>query len=167
MTNTPEPIIIVVSGGTVESVDGNEQPVHIWDFDTEGDGDLDNINTHTSPQGYEYLLTVHESNVRTDLEISRALICSTAHITASDDDLFDKASQFIIPSSPILCDSFPYGYWIYVNPSPTAFYFHQLVAFGYSLALVALLKLAHDNNCLWIKLDRDGDIIPGLETFEW
>lgn len=44
---------------------------------------------------------------------------------------------------------------------------HPMIIFGGHRALAAVLLHAQKLGCEYIKLDADGDIIDGLETYNW
>jgi len=89
-------------------------------------------------------------------EISRMLIISTAHITLADNKKLAPKNL----SSVISIDQ-GFGYLV-----PIQDYTKKQLA-GYSTAFKKLLKIAAEQDCAWLSIDRDGPEYPHLKTFKW
>ena len=90
------------------------------------------------------------------LEIHKTLIISTVHIEESDLD--------VIANDLISYELGEYGWLIWVNPVHVN---NSLVKDVTSNALRAAIKLAQDNDCLYLRLDRDGPEVDELPKFNW
>jgi hypothetical protein len=89
-------------------------------------------------------------------EISRMLTVSTAHITLADNKKLSPKN----PSSVISIDQ-GFGYLISIRD-----YTKKELA-GYSAAFRKLLKIAAEQDCAWLSIDRDGPVHKHLKTFKW
>jgi hypothetical protein len=97
-----------------------------------------------------------EQRIGKDLEISRMLTVSTAHITGGDSDLLAD------PYAGIVSYSTPYGWLVFTEIMEDDCGFDPA-----SPALKKILALAKDHGCEWVRFDESGPEIDGLETFEW
>ena len=87
---------------------------------------------------------------------------STAHITASDNELLLSAKI-----SPVFYGRYEYGYLLpTIVPDDTEAAGRARSA-GYSPALVHLMMQARRDGCYYLKLDCDGPVIEGLRTHDW
>lgn len=96
-----------------------------------------------------------------NLEISKVLIVSTSHITLDDGRRLNDPDS--VSSVPFI---------VY-----RAEFFHLVAVFAplvededhpaMSPQFQALVKLAQDNDCEWLKLDGDGPQLDGYEVFSW
>ena len=91
------------------------------------------------------------------LEIQRHLVVSTCHVT--QDDTICLSEQ-----ECIVAHEFEEGFHVHV---PEADHDDELRDNGYSPAFLGLLKLARENDCDYLTLDRDGPEIEGLTSFDW
>ncbi len=95
-----------------------------------------------------------------ELELQRALVLSTHHITEATNDLLNVGLR----CEAITYDVVKYGFLIWCGDSKLLdtnareFYYPELLA---------LVKFARRKGFSWIKLDRDGDEAETLETFDW
>ena len=97
------------------------------------------------------------------LETPKMLVLSTAHIRRSTSDNFDLLTDdvpdiFYEKKAPTA----DYGLGWFIPIGPEIEWSHMV-----SDDLVAIRKLAEAQGCTWIMLDRDGDIIEELPTYEW
>ena len=101
--------------------------------------------------------------------IGKFLDISTSHITKKDARLLDRT----VGSNPLIVYKYPEGFFVLV---PEKFdrknkYFHQELAlakkFGYSKALLNILRKAYAKNCWFVRLDCDGTVYSDLPTFKW
>ena len=95
-----------------------------------------------------------------NLEIQKVLVVSTAHITYADNiDLSHNPCGLII-------DKTDYSFLIYVGKESICDY-DQSKNEKISNELRKLIQLAQDNNCDYLKIDRDGPIYSNIKTFDW
>lgn len=102
--------------------------------------------------------------------ISAYLCLSTAHITEKDNTLLSSLKSDLDTFCAIRIVPHDYGYFIHVpNYNSDAYeeMIKELLDFGLSESFILLHKYAKVNNCMWINLDRDGETIDYLQTFEW
>lgn len=83
-----------------------------------------------------------------NLEITRMLTASTAHVT-----------PMMMATNPDLVHTQFESGWILYIP--------EKVEEDRQEPLRKLLSLAKEQGCQWILLDSDGPLIDDLETFEW
>jgi hypothetical protein len=91
------------------------------------------------------------------LEIQRCLVVGTCHVTQDDTICLSEEEG-------IVAHEYEEGFYVHV---PDAACDDELRGIGYSPAFLGLLKLARENDCDYLTLDRDGPEIEGLEVFEW
>lgn len=107
------------------------------------------------------------------MSVVKMLDISTVHITKSDADLLEADAAGIIAYDKSsykdgeLDDR--YGWFIHVPDQTIDVEDCQYSCreAGMSEAFVNLVGYAHKQGCYWICLDRDGDDIDDLPTFEW
>ena len=111
-----------------------------------------------------------------NLEIEKNLVVSTGHITKKDDELLTKESEMLEEKETLFSDSlelvvfpqpFDYGYYICTVEKLSDRDIKVMKKFGYSNALIDLIKLSHDNGCSFLKLDRDGKLYNELPIYDW
>lgn len=96
--------------------------------------------------------------------VRKYLDASTSHITKEDAELLDGPAPV-----PVRLNR-EEGAFIHVAQYEHQELEGQIVAVrkeGFSAAFARLLRFARANHCDWILLDRDADVLPGLETFDW
>lgn len=95
------------------------------------------------------------------MEITKMLTISTAHITKETALLLDICTDGVVReiSNPVYSKG-DYGWFIYIgcNDSDDPFIPNDLRK---------CLKLAENNDCDWLCLDRDAEIVDGLDKYEW
>lgn len=92
------------------------------------------------------------------LEIHKTLVLSISHVRESDLEIIsDDLISYEL-------DDFS-GWLIWVNPEHVTD--SVLIKYAASNALRAAIKLAQDNDCLYLKLDIDGPEVEGLPNFYW
>lgn len=105
------------------------------------------------------------------MEISKILTISTAHISAeterrlrrtTSDGLFDF-------DMPVAYEKGEYGYWIHV---PESFPFLEGSDEECDIPCIPedlwnCMKLAKNEGCSWLCLDRDGDVLDELPEYNW
>lgn len=102
--------------------------------------------------------------------IRRHLDLSTAHVTKNDMDLLHAAESG--GTSSMSCCSYAEGVIIFVlhfhdDPETQSQYLADMREETYSVAMVTLINLAWSLDVDMIRLDRDGGVVEGLETFSW
>ncbi len=89
------------------------------------------------------------------LEIEKTLVVSTGHIQYSTTKWMDDEKNWHVS-----VDAYDYGWRVYIGSE-----------FGPDRHippdLYALMKLAHNNGCKWLRLDCDADTIDGFQEFDW
>lgn len=93
-------------------------------------------------------------------EIYKTIVISTAHITEND-SLILESIQDKPWISRLAVDKFDYGYYVSGTISDLG------EPLGFSEALLNLLSLTTKEDCLYLKIDRDGPIYNDLPIFEW
>lgn len=92
------------------------------------------------------------------MSIEKSLVCSTGHITfATMEQLRDNSDSLPL----IIYGKGDVGFLVYVHPEMA------MDIRGIPTELLALIREAHANDCVWLMLDCDGDMLPGFETFDW
>jgi hypothetical protein len=89
-----------------------------------------------------------------NLEIDRMLTVSTGHVNAQDTEVLDN------PKYALVSHKYEYGWLVWAGDGMK--YYPALSAFANNL-----LEIARKNDCEWLRLDRDGDEIDGLQVFDW
>ena len=112
-----------------------------------------------------------------NVEIEKNLVVSTGHITKEDDKLLTKENDLLERAEKLSMKTvvelvvhpqpYDYGYYICTVEKLSERDVTAMKKFGYSDALINLLKISHDNNCSFLKLDRDGKVYDELPTFKW
>jgi len=110
-----------------------------------------------------------------DLEIAKILVLSTGHVTEKD------MSLLTIPKSyPYTKLNTGYGAMVYL-PTDMIIPIEQSIDFitddkavehkekllAFSKDFRRLLKLAQEQDCQWLHLDRDGELHDELPSHEW
>ena len=89
-----------------------------------------------------------------NLEISKMLCLSTAHVSRKTSELLDLQTDDVPPAY----DKSVYGWFISVqetDPPTCPSDLHQLLIF------------ARIRGCQWLMLDRDGPVLSELQIFDW
>jgi len=89
------------------------------------------------------------------MEIWKVFVLSTAHATKED---LEKAQIWITDMGA----ADQYGVWIYAAIDRE--YFANR---GFSDAFWNCLNTALQNECTYVRFDRDGPVLNSLETFDW
>jgi hypothetical protein len=97
----------------------------------------------------DYIAKGKAEKPKPKLEINSELVLSTAHISESTNAAL---------TNDLLTQRTDCGLRLHVL---------GFIEYGAPEELKALLKLAKQNNCKWLLLDRDGDIHPSLPVFDW
>jgi len=84
-------------------------------------------------------------------EIHKILVLSTAHIT-------EETSEWLIEEG---YTNDEYGFWLYCKSDS------MLKSPEVPSELKKVLIFAASKDCAYVKLDRDGDTVSGLNTFDW
>lgn len=110
------------------------------------------------------------------LDIRKHLDLSTCHITLADNGLLAECGDQGLTGwmdrggpAPIVV-AYEEGFFVWVpdgDKKERREYMDSYRKHGFSEALVKLLKLSRKNGCDQLRLDRDGDVVEGLERFNW
>jgi len=127
----------------------------------------------------------------TPLQIDKLLDVSTCHITQKDSELLaqdalegDEAARIHglpLPKggkvSPFIVYAYPEGFRVWTGFPVRSFapndneYINEAFAdarkVGYSEALLTLIRVAAENDCRFLLLDRDGQEYEQFESFDW
>lgn len=101
------------------------------------------------------------------MEISKMLTISTTHIRKDTAEFIENVCRDNTLSKLIVYDktaryngcSEEYGWFIYCNV--------DLPDLNVPEDLLKLIKFTKSNNCDWLCLDRDGDVVDSLDKYEW
>jgi hypothetical protein len=101
------------------------------------------------------------------MEISKMLTISTCHITKETAKFIDNVCKDNNLSILIVYDKSAkysdctekYGWFIYCNVA--------LPDLNVPEDLLKVMCFTRDNNCDWLCLDRDGEVVDGLDVYEW
>lgn len=107
--------------------------------------------------------------------ITKNFDVSTGHITARDNRLLKKAVKDKVCNCnpPLIVYTYREGYFVYVpvkDTSPKQFNEKEVQAlkdFGFSDALVNLLREAARLECKYLQLDADAMEYENFPTFDW
>ena len=94
-----------------------------------------------------------------DLEIEKSLVISTAHITDHDIDRLTEKQNAVVTHP------YEYGWYVWTGGLETEEVCWEAKQHGFSEAFTGLLRLASENECSFVKIDRDGPVIDELENF--
>lgn len=94
-------------------------------------------------------------------EIHKMLVMSTAHVSEETAKLIDEAYDRKHAWAPAFARA--EGWLFYVGDE------NPVVKHGldYPEEFAALFSFAMEQGCTWLMLDRDGDTVDNLPTFEW
>lgn len=94
-----------------------------------------------------------------ELDITRMLTINTAHIK---EETAEKIDEFDL----VTFDKVNFGWFIYI-PTEKEDVMEILEDKNIPDDLVDCIRLAWENNCNWLCLDRDASEFDELETYEW
>lgn len=102
-------------------------------------------------------------------EITKMLTLSTAHITKETDQKLEFEYDLILEADEkmngiVVYRKEEYGWFIFISEELV---FDEDGCKNFPEDLIACLKLAISLDCQWLCLDRDGEVIPDLKTFDW
>lgn len=89
------------------------------------------------------------------MEISKMLTVSTAHVSKETAELLENDELDIV-----IFDKGEYGWFIFLSDEDD--YYDN-----FPVELLKLMNFAKDLCCDWLCLDRDGEVLEYLETFDW
>lgn len=94
------------------------------------------------------------------MEISKCLTISTSHVKESTMLMLE---QEVISSNPSLCvyEKKAFGFWVHIPESGVE------LSSELPVDLLTCIKLAIDNDCEWLCLDRDGEVLNELPDYCW
>lgn len=101
------------------------------------------------------------------MDITKMLTISTAHITKETAKFIDNVCKDNNLSNLIVYDETAhyngcteqYGWFIYCNA--------DLSDLNVPKDLLKVMCFARDNDCDWLCLDRDAEIVDSLDKYEW
>lgn len=97
---------------------------------------------------------------KANLEITKMLTISTAHITEETAVMLEREVKYGVDNIPLaIYNKAEFGWIIFVSE-----YYKDL---NMPEDLMSCLDLAKENNCEWLCLDCDGLIVPDLQTYDW
>jgi len=101
-----------------------------------------------------------------DDSIWRGVMLCTSHITREDDELLTAGMALDGNSSPIFARRFDdkIGYLINVELSEAT---EQIVAYGFSTAMVGLIEACREHDIEILRLDPDGVELADFPRFSW
>lgn len=91
------------------------------------------------------------------MEISKMLTVSTAHITQTTAEILDDGVRDLI-----VYKKDEYGWFIVVPESDVIVHLWTVLP-----NLMTLLAFAKDLGCDWLCLDRDGEVLEYIKSYEW
>lgn len=106
----------------------------------------------------DYLVHIKEER-KEELEIGQVLTLSTAHLDHEGILYFMEEHDEIT-----VYEHGEHGLMVYV---PEDFREDAVLLTGVPATLLKCMQLARDNNCIWLNLDRDGETVTLLPTYEW
>ncbi|BCM87786.1 hypothetical protein [Methylobacterium indicum] len=95
------------------------------------------------------------------LETPKMLVLRTSHVERRTSLRLDKV---LSSKGPICFNKGEYGWFIPIIPWNEM---DQAERANWTPDLMAIRRLAENNGCTWIMLDRDADTIDVLTTYEW
>lgn len=93
-----------------------------------------------------------------NLEIAKMLTISTSNVPRDDILLLESGDDSIVSY-----ELDEYGFLIYANEQIC----NELDLSKFSQAFRDALRLAQDNDCDYLRLDRDANEVDGLQVFDW
>lgn len=105
----------------------------------------------------------HTKSLKQPMGVYKYFDCSTAHITQQVNDWMEN-----VPYSEIMLRIKPhdYGFWVQV-PQDDQELSDVLQSDKVPDCLKAILKKADALECVYVNIDRDGDIYPDLMSYDW
>jgi len=97
------------------------------------------------------------------MEITKMLVLSTNHVTQETDEMFSEALRDGVSFPVGLYAKGHYGWFLNVSEDPHNVEEHPWM----TPDLYKVLRFARDQDCDWVMLDRDGDIIDELPSYAW
>lgn len=104
--------------------------------------------------------------LETQLNIQRYLDCSLSHIYKQD--MFWLQEMEYDPNAPLVVYKYEYGVFVVVPEHLMDGYTRaQIRNYGLSENIFTLLKAAHEQDCVFLRLDRDGAEYSELPRGDW
>jgi hypothetical protein len=91
-------------------------------------------------------------------QIERVMVISTTHIKRETGDWLDR--------SKVYASEHEYGWFVWVDEDVVKNNGEDGSGEEWPADLVACLRHAHENECTWLNLDRDGNI-GDLPKYDW
>ena len=94
-----------------------------------------------------------------NFEINKEIVFSTGHISEKCREALVEASKGVYRDAEAIYED-EYGFRIHILPleTPESTEYPELNK---------ILKIAIENECVWLRFDRDGPIYEGFDVFEW
>lgn len=98
-----------------------------------------------------------------EYEITKMITLSTAHISRETANKLDIKTIYGVNFIPLpIYNKDGYGWFICLSS-----YLKMLDEIELPEDLKACCSLAKENDCEWLCLDCDGEIYPGIPTYDW
>jgi len=110
------------------------------------------------------------------LTITKVLDASTKHVSPNDMRLIGETAKahreqgiFAKPPTDLIVYEYEEGCFVFaaIEDDVAEDFYTTLEAECLSIEFIALLKLAKENGCKYLQLDRDGELYDNLPTFKW
>lgn len=107
-----------------------------------------------------------------NLEFGKYWVLSTAHLTEKESNklIYNNNNNNNRKNFPLVVYLFEEGYFVHVpsyNAKDFKNFIKQVKAYRFTKQFIKILHCAKDNDCQFIKFDRDGDKVKGLKVFNW
>jgi len=105
--------------------------------------------------------------------ITKNFDISLSHISKRDDELLldtvMATKEDITPPTDLIVYEYEEGCFVFaaIEDDVAEDFYTTLEGQGLSIEFIALLKLAKENGCKYLQLDRDGELYDNLPTFKW
>lgn len=91
---------------------------------------------------------------------------STSHMTRQDDEILSHHADTISRLPRV--SSHQHGYIVFVCSDNVAYQIETLRVRGHSDAFIKIYEAAAtDGDCMLVNFDPDGEMVEGLEAFDW
>lgn len=100
-----------------------------------------------------------------ELEIHKTLVLSTAHMTREDSELLAEAQHDVelAGMTPVTYEMDEYGWMVYVSSESLISSSLSQFSEGFRDAV----EMAQAHGCLWVRFDRDANVVGELKTYDW
>jgi hypothetical protein len=106
------------------------------------------------------------------MPFQKILDLSTAHMTSKDNKILQNYMDSPAAIRSLIAYSYEYGWTISTSLMLNGAvdrdeHLAKVRKEGFSEAFIKILTHAADNGAVLVRLDRDGDLEPGLPSFDW